>query len=75
MNKKKIIFTLLILITSFLAVACIVIYLYFPKLYTDPNTIRDYNLCEQTGYPTAPATNGGNICTLPNGNTYQSNGL
>jgi len=75
MNKKKTILTLLISVASLLAVAGIAIYLYFPKLYTDPNTIRDYNSCDQTGYPTAQTADGGYICTLPNGDTYQSNGL
>ena len=74
MNKKKIIFTLLISVASLAAIIGLVIYLFFPKLYTDPNTIHDYNLCELTGYPTTPADNGGKTCTLPNGNKFQSNG-
>lgn len=74
MHKKKIIFILLISTASFLAITGIVIYLFFPKLYTDPNTIHDYNLCELTGYPTTPAGNGGKTCTLPNGDSFQSNG-
>lgn len=74
MNKKKILLTLLISIVSLAAIVGLVIYIFFPKLYTDPNTIHDYNLCELTGYPTTPADNGGKTCVLPNGDKFQSNG-
>jgi hypothetical protein len=70
-HKNKLLIGLILVVV--LLIGAIVIYFYFPKLYTNPNSINDFNTCENVGYPITPGTDGGKACTLPNGNVFQSN--
>jgi len=75
MNKQKKISIIAGVIAAILLATAAAIYLFFPKLYTEPNSIRSYLECENTGYSLTDSANGGKTCTLPDGTTFESNGL
>lgn len=74
MIKHKKITIAVVSVIAILLVAAIIIFLFFPKLYTNPDSIYDFNTCEQVGYPITPGgPYGGETCTLPNGRAIHNN--
>lgn len=71
-HKKSIIAVVSLIVA--LLVAATVILIFFPKLYTNPDSINDFNVCKQVGYPITPGGPfGGETCTLPNGRAIYNN--
>jgi hypothetical protein len=71
-HKKKIIIAgISALCILLLAVA--IIFVFFPKLYTNPDSIYDFNVCEDIGYPVTRGKDGDMMCTLPNGRVIHTN--
>lgn len=75
MNKNKKVIVAISSAVTLVLVASIVVYIFFPKFYTNPDAIGSYSECESTGYDLTDNESGSKTCTLPSGKTFQSNGL